>query len=416
MSGVNVELESLRKIRELLGRLQNCLNQGYYNSQGKLKEIEQKVDETIRAAKTKLNQLNRKIEDDKRTAMRIQEESDRIQKEIDEGKRPQEGLPYNGFILEDISRMEKQKQQLEEELRILIQKRKDYGNEAAWFLELFSKVASSTSGGNGDNDQMQMELSKLIGDLDHYMGVNLSFDISSNSTNASNSCEDSELELSNNGRSIFDRIFRRNESLDTALRGVEHRPIELASEERTEQQIISSISGGDMTEGSCSSLALAYAGNRAGYVVYDFRDGQSRTVFSTRRSIEQIANLEGVNSEIRRGTDDTLCAEQLMACMETGREYYMATGAHAAIVRLNNEGHYQYLELQSGIPSDNGWQPLTLNALSSRFGCEDGQTTECSNYLIELDSLQSNTEFLNLLGYINTDESAQVRGASGHVR
>ena len=26
----------------------------------------------------------------------------------------------------------------------------------------------------------------------------------------------------------------------------------------------------------------------------------------------------------------------------------MATGAHAAIVRLNNEGIYQYLELQSG--------------------------------------------------------------------
>jgi len=209
---------------------------------------------------------------------------------------------------------------------------------------------------------------------------------------------------------------RKNSYVFKALKGVEHRPIVLASEERTEQQIISSISGGDMTEGSCSSLALAYAGNRAGYVVYDFRDGQSREAFSTRRSIEQIANMDGVNSEIRRGTDDTLCAEQLMACMETGREYYMATGAHAAIVRLNDEGHYQYLELQSGIPSDNGWQPLTLNALFARFGCEDGQTTESSNYLIELDSLQSNTEFLNLLGYINTDESAQVRGESGYVR
>ena len=409
MSGVNVELDSLKRIREMLGKLQLCLNQGYSNSQSKLKEIEQKVDETIRTAKTKLNQLDRKIEDDKRAAARMQEESDRIQREIDEGKRPQEGLPYNGFILEEISRMEKQRQQLEEELRLLIQKRKDYGNEAAWFSELFSKVASGSSGGNGDNDQMQMELSKLIGDLDNYMGTNLSFNGGSSHTNGSSNYADDELELSSSGGNIFDRIFR-------SLKGVEHRPIERATEERTEQQIISSISGGDMTEGSCSSLALAYVGNRAGYVVYDFRDGQSRTVFSTRRSIEQIANLEGVNSVILRGTDDTLCAERLMASMETGREYYMATGAHAAIVRLNDEGHYQYLELQSGIPSNNGWQPLTLNALSVRFGCEDGQAMECSNYLIELDSLQNNTEFLNLLGYINTDESAQVRGASGHER
>lgn len=416
MSGVNVELDSLKRIREMLGKLQLCLNQGYSNSQSKLKEIEQKVDETIRTAKTKLNQLDRKIEDDKRAAARMQEESDRIQREIDEGKRPQEGLPYNGFILEEISRMEKQRQQLEEELRLLIQKRKDYGNEAAWFSELFSKVASGSSGGNGDNDQMQMELSKLIGDLDNCMGTNLSFNGGSSHTNGSSNYADDELELSSSGGNIFDRIFRRNDSLDKSLKGVEHRPIERTTEERTEQQIISSISGGDMTEGSCSSLALAYVGNRAGYVVYDFRDGQSRTVFSTRRSIEQIANLEGVNSVILRGTDDTLCAERLMASMETGREYYMATGAHAAIVRLNDEGHYQYLELQSGIPSNNGWQPLTLNALSVRFGCEDGQAMECSNYLIELDSLQNNTEFLNLLGYINTDESAQVRGASGHER
>lgn len=171
-----------------------------------------------------------------------------------------------------------------------------------------------------------------------------------------------------------------------------------------------------MTEGSCSSLALAYAGNRAGYVVYDFRDGQSREVFSSRSSIEQIANLDGVNSVILRGTDDTICAEQLMSSMEPGREYYMATGAHAAVVRLSNEGIYQYLELQSGVPSENGWHPLTLSTLFSRFGCEDGQSREYANYLIELDSLQNSSEFLDLLGYINTDESAQMRGASGHVR
>ncbi len=208
----------------------------------------------------------------------------------------------------------------------------------------------------------------------------------------------------------------RKQNISRALEGVEHRQIRPASETRSEQQIISSISGGDMTEGSCSSLALAYAGNRAGYVVYDFRDGQSREFFSSRSSIEQIANMDGVNSIITRGTDDTICAEQLMSSMEPGKQYYMATGAHAAVVRLNNEGIYQYLELQSGTPSENGWHSLTLSALYSRFGCEDGQSREYANYLIDLDSLQSNTEFLDLLGYINTAESAQTKGASGYVR
>ena len=221
---------------------------------------------------------------------------------------------------------------------------------------------------------------------------------------------------SNGGHSIFANLFNRNRNIHNALKGVEHRAIERATSPRIEQQIISSISGGDMTEGSCSSLALAYAGNRAGYVVYDFRDGQSREVFSSRSSIEQIANMDGVDSVILRGTDDSICVERLMSNMQPGREYYMPTVAHAAVVRLNNEGHYQYLELQSGIPSDNGWQPLTLSALYDRFGCEDGQRAEYSNYLIELDSLQRNTEFLNLLGYINTDENAQMRGVSGHVR
>ncbi len=102
--------------------------------------------------------------------------------------------------------------------------------------------------------------------------------------------------------------------------------------------------------------------------------------------------------------------------MERGKQYYMATGAHAAVVRLNNEGTYQYLELQSGNPSENRWHSLTLRDLYLRFGCEDGQSREYANYLIDLDSLQNNASFLNLLGYINTDKSAQMRGASGHVR
>lgn len=218
------------------------------------------------------------------------------------------------------------------------------------------------------------------------------------------------------GASTSNNAHNKDSVIHKSLKGVEHRPIQPASTERSEQQIISSISGGDMTQGSCSSLALAYAGNKAGYVVYDFRDGKSREAFSSRLSIEQIANLDGVNSITLHGKDDTICAERLMSNMKPGKEYYMATGSHAAVVRLNSQGNYEYLELQSGNPSENGWHPLTLSALYSRFGCEDGQSREYSNHLINLDSLQSNPDFLHLLGYINTDKYSQVKGASGYVK
>ncbi len=208
----------------------------------------------------------------------------------------------------------------------------------------------------------------------------------------------------------------QNQSIYNALNCVEHRPIVPASSVRSEQQIISNISGGDMTDGSCSSLALAYAGNKAGYVVHDFRGGRSCDVFSLRSSIEQIAKMNGVNSTILRGTHDTKCIDQLMSIMEPGKEYYMASGSHAAVVRLNNNGLCQYLELQSGIPSANGWHPLTLEAMYNRFKCIDNRSTEFSNYLIELSSLQSNAEFLNLLGYINTDENSQTKGSAGYER
>ena len=46
-----------------------------------------------------------------------------------------------------------------------------------------------------------------------------------------------------------------------------------------EADIINRVGGGDLTKGSCSSLAFMYAGNKAGLDVLDFRDGNSRSVF-----------------------------------------------------------------------------------------------------------------------------------------
>lgn len=195
---------------------------------------------------------------------------------------------------------------------------------------------------------------------------------------------------------------------------VEYRPIQKAAQERTTQEIINRLSGGDNTKGSCSSLALAYAGNKAGYDVLDFRDGESRQFFSSRSSIQKISEIPDVKSIVFNGRDDVETAKQLMANMQEGKEYYLATGSHAAIVRYIG-GEYQYLELQH--PSDgNGWHTLNEYRLRSRFRCKESREVECASFLIDVDTLSNSDEFKNILGFINTAEAKQVKGGDGNVR
>lgn len=193
---------------------------------------------------------------------------------------------------------------------------------------------------------------------------------------------------------------------------VEYRAISKFGQNRTHEEIVGRLGGGDNTRGSCSSLAFAYAGNKAGYDVLDFRDGNSRSYFSDNNSILTIAALPGVEAKVLYGRDDVACADQLLSEMKPGKEYYLATGQHASIVRQNN-GHYEYLELQTA--SDNGWHLLHDGRLSDRFRCNINEV-EFPNFLIDVDSLGNCNEFLDLLGYINTDEENQNKGESGHVR
>jgi len=209
---------------------------------------------------------------------------------------------------------------------------------------------------------------------------------------------------SNNYQHAVDSLEQNN---------VSYNPIKPHQENMTAESIITNIGGGDLTPGSCSSVAFAYAGNRAGYNVLDFRDGESRLFFSSNSSIQQVADLSDVESVVLNGTDDFESSRQLFAYMADGKEYYFATAMHAAIIR-NQGGTLEYLELQS--PNNNGWRALNDVALERRFGCIHNEEISLPNFLISVDSLGRSNEFLSLLGYINTNEHEQRRGANGHVR
>ena len=209
----------------------------------------------------------------------------------------------------------------------------------------------------------------------------------------------------NEVNSIVDSLKKAN---------VEYRQVQPAPQGRTTQDIVNSISGGDMTKGSCSSLALAYAGNKAGYDVLDFRGGESQSFFSSRDSIQKIADMPGVQSSVLSGTNDIETAKQLISNMQSGKEYYLATGGHAAIVRKNGT-RVEYLELQH--PSNgNGWHAMDASTLRQRFGCFESRTRACASFLIDIDSLGKSSDFIRILGFINTERSKQNKGVLGLVK
>lgn len=201
--------------------------------------------------------------------------------------------------------------------------------------------------------------------------------------------------------------------------GIEYNEVQKLPKQLSEQEIIQRLGGGDKTKGSCSSLAFAYTGNKNGLDVLDFRDGKSRKFFSKWQNIESIAKLDGVNSQIVSVSNEIKETVNMLKAIEWDKEYYLAVGKHAAIVRVTKQSGYEYLELQSA--TSNGFKPLTSNALSRRFGATKSRTALGHKYnttvaLIDCDSFKGNDEFRKILGYMNTSADNQIKGVGGYVK
>lgn len=247
------------------------------------------------------------------------------------------------------------------------------------------------------------------------------------------------------------------ESLNNFGKTIKHNPVSELSKKLSESEIISRISGGDMTNGSCSSLTYAYIGNKHGLDVLDFRGGASQDFFSQKRNEILVNQLEGVKTQtFFFDKEASQLAKKLKELdLERGKEYRLSCGKHAAIIR-NTDNGYEYLELQNATRS--GWHSFTkkdsykavwddqglhlvpqevncsmADKLHDRFGCrktasnrpilgDDGKLVLDADgrmvfgervQLTEVDSFKDNEEFKTILGYINTDESKQKKGASG---
>lgn len=219
--------------------------------------------------------------------------------------------------------------------------------------------------------------------------------------------------ISAKGQAIIDDLKATN---------VYDRPVQPLGRDLTTQQIIDRVGGGDNTKGSCVSVAWAYAGNKGGYDVLDFRDGASRAFFSNRKRSLAIGELDGVRSFTATSTNDFKAVHELFKHMEDGKEYILFTGQHGSVIRQVN-GTREYLELQCGNTTGytNGYHTLDDNALKWRFACKKshssyGMKYEKTNLLIDIDSLMGNNDFVEILGYINTAEAEQAKSVHGSIK
>ena len=205
---------------------------------------------------------------------------------------------------------------------------------------------------------------------------------------------------------------------------VERRAVQKLQQPLSSDEIIGRLAGGDMTEGSCSSLAFAYIGNRNGFDVLDFRGGGSQYVFSMNGNIRKMLELPGVNGSITMVKKEISGTMEVLDDLVLNKEYYLSTGKHAAIVRKVERG-VEYLELQS--KNENGWMPFDrygsmAATLDKRFGCRKtvdrkfGKVWEKPVILMDVESFSENAEFEQILGYINTALESQKKGVLGDVK
>lgn len=211
--------------------------------------------------------------------------------------------------------------------------------------------------------------------------------------------------------------------------GIEYREVKELEKPLTEDEIIKKLAGGDMTKGSCSSLAYAYCANKVGLDVTDFRDGASRVMLARNSHIPsayKVANADIQKFSVKKEARDVA---KIIAGIDENREYVLVTGRHASIIRKNDDGMLQYLELQSSY--QNGWRNMEFESkwgkrtvedtLKDRFACRktvdrdkwSGTVYERTGMLIPVDSVQPTEEYKDLLGYINTATDKQKKGAGG---
>lgn len=195
------------------------------------------------------------------------------------------------------------------------------------------------------------------------------------------------------------------ENLATQRASLPRVDINRLSKEESEDVSIAVIGGGDLTEGSCASVAQVFAARRLGYHAIDYRGGVSQEVGSNIKKIGYTADI---------GIFRTSTSNEVFDYIEThtklGEYYLLGTHRHMAVVKKLKDGDMAFLELQT--EKENKWTRFSGPAtLRHRFGRD--ATFPASSQLISFNELAEHFDLLahNLETIHNT--GAQMKGVKG---
>jgi hypothetical protein len=215
--------------------------------------------------------------------------------------------------------------------------------------------------------------------------------------------------------------------------GVEYRKVNDLEKPLTEGEIIDKLGGGDLTKGSCASLAYAYCANKAGYDVTDYRGGKSQEIISMSsigrlNASSKVTGEPGIPTKVlQSGRNGVATPGKKLKFMKDniaeGEEYFVSCAKHAAIVKKEG-GKLHYLELQqepgkrykSGI-GVKGWKPMTkATTLTKRFGDKDLHGFYGGLTMAKVSDVPKMAGFKEMMGYINTAPEKQQKGAKGYAK
>lgn len=183
---------------------------------------------------------------------------------------------------------------------------------------------------------------------------------------------------------------------------IEKVPVKMLNRTLTDEEIITKVGGKDTTTGSCTSLAFAYAGNKLGFDVTDFRGGKSCFKFQSVSFVDMI--LKEAGGKVVSGDNTIQLAKDLFKTMKDGEDYIFASTAHTAIVR-KNKFHIEFLEIQRN-KEKNGFIQIYEEDLIRRFKCSEksNNKTKKTCGIISVEQLRKCRGFRGLLEYINTNQ------------
>ena len=176
MARIDVDTESLVKIRYGLNKLQNVANKGLFDAERALSSIENEIRFVYQQAHAKIVTLESEISRLEKQADAQQIEYNQQLKKADEAKA--EGKPYTlpycnpDSMRNEANEKRRKVNELRRELDDLKKQIMQYKISKEKFLDEFKKVASSASG--GENGQVTSVLEKSIVTLDEYVHTNIS--------------------------------------------------------------------------------------------------------------------------------------------------------------------------------------------------------------------------------------------------